>query len=152
MSDAGVKYVYLGTELGGRPDADEFYDDDGHVCYDRVARSPIFLGGLERLERGIRRFRVAVMCSEEDPKVCHRFRLISRVLAQRGTEVRHIRGDGSIQTDAELRVTEFTQSSLFDAAEDASWKSLQSVSRRKRPRSSSDSSAATESDGSSTCD
>lgn len=62
---AGIKYVFLGRELGGRPDGDEFYDDDGHVLYGRVSRSPLFLAGIDRLERGLGQHRVAIMCSEE---------------------------------------------------------------------------------------
>ncbi len=31
LAAAGVEYVFLGKELGGRPDGDEFYDDEGHV-------------------------------------------------------------------------------------------------------------------------
>ena len=35
---------------------------------------------------GIRQYRVALMCSEEDPAECHRNLLVSRVLAERGLE------------------------------------------------------------------
>src|ERR1700688_133787 len=42
LSRAGMKYVDLGRELGGRPDGQQFYDADGHVLYDRVAASEKF--------------------------------------------------------------------------------------------------------------
>ena len=45
----GVRYVYLGEELGGRPPTDDFYDAEDHVLYSRVAVAPFFLRGLERL-------------------------------------------------------------------------------------------------------
>src|SRR5260370_22867935 len=48
----GIRYVFLGRELGGRPDGDEFYDDQGHVLYDRVAETELFQEGVLRLERG----------------------------------------------------------------------------------------------------
>src|SRR5258708_26477844 len=35
----GIRYVFLGRELGGRPGGDEVYDDLGHVLYDRVAET-----------------------------------------------------------------------------------------------------------------
>jgi uncharacterized protein (DUF488 family) len=54
VQEAGVRYLYLGRELGGRPDGDEFYDSDGHFLYDRVAATSLFQEGLSRLERGIR--------------------------------------------------------------------------------------------------
>jgi len=139
--DAGIRYLFLGKELGGRPDGEEFYDDDGHVLYWRVAESALFLEGLRRLEKGMVKYRVALLCSEEDPASCHRRLLIGRVLAARGIVLDHIRGDGRIQTEAELQVEEEQrrtkgQGSLFERREDKTWRSTQSVSR-KGPRQSS---------------
>src|SRR5258708_7400802 len=37
--EMGCKYLYLGKELGGRPEDRQFYDPDGHVLYGRVAAS-----------------------------------------------------------------------------------------------------------------
>src|SRR5919201_5780422 len=62
-----IRYLFLGKELGGRPNGDEFYDADGYVRYDLVAESPLFRAGLARLEQGIGKYRVAAMCAEEDP-------------------------------------------------------------------------------------
>src|SRR3982750_1940520 len=56
----GFKYGFLGRELGGGPGGEEFYDDEGHVLYGRVAASPLFAAGLERLERGLDDYRVAI--------------------------------------------------------------------------------------------
>ena len=67
LNEAGIQYVFLGAELGGRPDGDEFYDPDSHVLYGRMAETPEFKAGLSRLLDGTKRFRVAMMCSEEDP-------------------------------------------------------------------------------------
>src|SRR3972149_5433068 len=41
----GIKYLYLGEELGGRPKPLDFYDREGHVLYRLVAESPLFLRG-----------------------------------------------------------------------------------------------------------
>ena len=98
----GIGYVFLGRELGGRPDGDEFYDDEGHVLYDRVAETELFQEGVSRLEKGIREYNVAMLCAEENPAACHRRLLIGRVLLSRGIQVDHIRGDGRIQTEAEV--------------------------------------------------
>jgi uncharacterized protein (DUF488 family) len=132
---AGIKYVFLGRELGGRPDGDEFYDDDGHVLYGRVSQSPLFLSGIERLKRGLRQHRVAITCSEEDPTDCHRRLLVTRVLLDEGVVVRHVRGDGRVQGDAELGG--FGQGDLFNGFEEAAWRSTRSVSPRSAPISSS---------------
>ena len=139
---AGIKYLYLGRELGGRPAEPGFYDACGHVRYDLVAKSAAFVGGIERLVRGIAEHRVALMCNEEDPSECHRRLLVGRVLAEHGVAVRHIRGDGRIQSEQDLADQEAKhehatsqQEFAFAVKEEPEWKSTRSVSRagpRKR--------------------
>jgi uncharacterized protein (DUF488 family) len=136
LQDAGIRYLYLGRELGGRPKGAEFYDSEGHVLYDRVAATSIFQEGLARLERGIREYNVALLCGEENPAACHRRLLIGRVLLDRGIQVEHIRGDSRIQTEQEVAAEadpDRDQLSLFQKAEAESWKSIPSVLRKKRP-------------------
>ena len=132
----GINYLYFGRELGGRPDKEELYDDNGYVLYSDWARSPLFLEGIERLEHGVVTYRIAMMCSEESPSQCDRHLLIAPVLAHRGIQVAHIRGDGTIQYEADLRRDEH-QPSLFVSSEGVVWKSLRSVSRRRLQRNSS---------------
>ncbi len=113
---AGLAYLHLGAELGGRPSDASLYEN-GQVRYDRVARSAAFRGGLARLEEGTRRYRVAVMCAEEDPRRCHRRLLITPALQADGFEVEHLRGDGSAISDADLARAEgprVEQAGLFD--------------------------------------
>lgn len=141
---AGIRYVFLGDSLGGRPDDPRCYDVDGRVLYGRIAESPAFQAGVDRLLGGAAQMRVALLCGEEDPAGCHRRLLIGRVLRERGVQVIHLRGDGRAQTEEELaRDEEFRrtggQLSLFDTREPEAWKSTRSVSPRKAPPSSSDS-------------
>lgn len=136
LQDAGIRYLYLGRELGGRPEGDEFYDDEGHVLYDRVAATCLFQEGLARLERGIREYNVAMLCAEENPAECHRRLLVGRMLLDRGVRVEHIRGDGRIETEEEFAAQtdpDRDQLSLFGKAEAEPWKSIPSVLRKKRP-------------------
>jgi len=140
LQAAGIRYLYLGRELGGRPEGDEFYDEAGHVLYDRVASTSLFQEGLSRLERGIREYTVALVCAEENPAECHRRLLICRVLLDRGIRVEHIRGEGRVQTEQEVAAEadpNRDQLSLFQKVEAEPWKSIPSVLRRKRPDSSS---------------
>jgi uncharacterized protein (DUF488 family) len=143
LSESGIRYVFLGKELGGRPEADQLYDPDGHVLYGRLAETNEFADGLERLLDGAQRFRVAVMCSEEDPAECHRFLLITRVLYGMGIRVGHIRGDGTSQrtedvpTFRDWSVPGHEQVSLFDESARSPWRSTRSVSRRSPQQSSS---------------
>jgi uncharacterized protein (DUF488 family) len=141
LRDAEVTYVFLGGELGGRPDEDEYYDDQDHVLYWRLAESPRFLEGIGRLEAGIERFRVAIMCSEDDPIGCHRRLLVGRVLAVRGIAVEHIRGSGIVETEEQVASREAAarpQLALFDEPEEVTWRSIRSVSRSARPGTSSE--------------
>jgi uncharacterized protein (DUF488 family) len=139
LGEAGILYVPLGSQLGGRPRGDDFYDANGHVLYDRVAASELFRQGIERLKKGVDGYVVALMCGEEDPAGCHRRLLIGRVLLEEGFSVDHIRGDGRIQPDNELEVEpESTpQLSLFEAVQVPAWKSIPSVSLKRRQSSSS---------------
>jgi uncharacterized protein (DUF488 family) len=143
LTAAGVRYLFMGDQLGGRPTGGEFYDAEGHVRYDRVAASEVFLAGVERLKRGSATHRVAMMCSEEDPTVCHRYLLIAPVLAGRGIAVRHIRGDGRIEEDAALRAEAARQRDdgqrlLFEVQEAPPWRSLRSVLPKNEPPDSSE--------------
>jgi uncharacterized protein (DUF488 family) len=136
-----IEYIYLGKELGGRPEGDRFYDEDGRVFYSRVAESTFFLRGLERLNNAIRRFRLALLCSEENPSICHRRLLIARVLRAHGIAVDHIRGDGSLQSEEKLleeeseKIAADAQLPLFEHSWTSEWKSIPSVLPRKRQSS-----------------
>ena len=132
--DNGIRRLFLGFELGGRPTAEEFYDADGRVDYARIKRSQSFLDGIKQLESSIRDHKIALLCSEEDPVGCHRRLLVGHVLGERGLVVRHIRGDGSVQTEGEASGD---QPVLFPDTEVSVRKSIRSVLRRKRRPGSS---------------
>ena len=139
---AGFKYLFMGQELGGRPDGAGFYDAEGRVLYGEVEKSDSFKSGIARVETGIRRYRVALLCSEEDPAGCHRRLLVGRVLAERGVALLHIRGDGRIEREDRVRAAhderDDGQLPLFaDMDETREWKSIRSVlPKDQRPASS----------------
>jgi uncharacterized protein (DUF488 family) len=90
LAAARIRYVYLGDQLGGRPADPDCYVD-GKVDYDRVKTKPFFQEGITRLENAFRQQHVlALMCSEGKPEECHRSKLISPALIERGVLVRHI--------------------------------------------------------------
>ena len=135
LSGRGIGYLFLGNELGGRPDGEEFYDSEGRVDYELLECSGSFLDGISRLEGEIPARAVALLCSEEDPAGCHRRLLVGRALGERGFVVRHIRGDGSLRTEGE---DAGAQPVLFTEAEVGPRKSIRSVSRKRRRPSSSE--------------
>ena len=142
-TNAGIRYIFFGDTLGGRPPERAFYDEAGRVRYDLVAASERFAGGVEKLLRGVRRgLRVALLCSEENPLVCHRQLLVGRVLeTQHGVAMQHLRADGVVQTTIEAHGPA-TQQSLFDGTGekgvDKEWKSIPSVLHKRTPRGSLD--------------
>ncbi len=75
----GVRYVYLGKELGG-------YRRQGYEAYMQSAE---FTRGVEVLEAVSRGTRAALMCSERLPWKCHR-RFIASALEGRRWRVIHI--------------------------------------------------------------
>ncbi len=97
----GIAYVFLGKELGGRPKGDEFYTD-GVADYEKMAKSDMFRKGLERVEQGARKYRIAMMCSERSPLDCHRCLLVGRALAERGVTVYHLLPDGETVAQPEI--------------------------------------------------
>jgi uncharacterized protein (DUF488 family) len=133
LAAAGVRYLFLGRELGGRPEGDEYYDAEGHARYDLVAASAPFLEGITRLLRGIEQFRVAMLCAEEDPTHCHRRLLVGRVLEERGVAILHIRGDGRVESEDAVRAAEEQgtgsgQLALFEAPRTPQpWRSVQAI-------------------------
>lgn len=104
----GIKYVFVGEQLGGRPQTDSCYDEEGRVDYCRLAQEPYFLDGIQRLETAIAKdIDFVLMCSELRPEQCHRSKLIGKVLEEHGIRLRHIDADGSVvdQTSVIERIT-----------------------------------------------
>ena len=101
---ADIHYVFLGDELGARRAEREAYLD-GIAHYERVAKLPAFQTGLERVRKGARKFRLALMCAEKDCLECHRTVLVCRHL-RRDLNIAHIQDDGSLEVhrDAEARL------------------------------------------------
>ena len=99
LEGVGIRYLFLGAELGGRPANAEYYDASGRVVYSQLRKDAAFQSAITRLETGMERFRIALLCGEEDPAHCHRRLLIGRVLVERGHEMTHIRGDGRIEAE-----------------------------------------------------
>lgn len=92
----GIKYVFLGRELGARSDDPACYVA-GRVQYGRLAATALFRSGIERVEGGAAEYRIALMCAEKEPLDCHRTVLVARALAEDGFEIQHIHADGKLE-------------------------------------------------------
>ena len=93
-----ISYLFLGEELGGRPDDADAYRPDGVVDYAARRKSYAFQSGVERLLKKLEGQSVAMMCAEEDPLECHRFLMICPELVKLGIQPLHIRKGGQIET------------------------------------------------------
>ncbi|MBM3495680.1 MAG: DUF488 domain-containing protein, partial [Armatimonadetes bacterium] len=107
LEQAGLRYLYEGKALGGRPEdpacyrkgvmppeGAEYLDE---VDYAAVMRAPWFLEGIERLLILADEGPTAVLCSEADPAQCHRHHLVAAYVtrAHPSVEVIHIVEKGS---------------------------------------------------------
>lgn len=98
----GIRYLFLGDALGGRPDDPTCYID-GKVDYEEVKRRPFYRQGIERLQRAFRQQqRVVLMCSEGKPESCHRSKLIGVSLAALDIPVVHIDETGAAKDQDEV--------------------------------------------------
>lgn len=116
-----IAYVYLGKELGPRSDDPQCYLD-GRVQYERIAKTPFFQEGLQRVREGIQNYRVALMCAEKDPLVCHRMILVCRHLRASEIEINHILEDGSLEENSEterrlMKLLKIQELQLFESPE-----------------------------------
>lgn len=132
---SGIDYVFMGLELGGRPDAEEMYDEKGRALYNKVAESNLFQGGIERLRKATLEHRVAVMCSEGKPDGCHRHLLVGRVLHALDIQVMNILTDGSAVSYTDM-VGDDSTVALFEMEGGEPWKSVLSV-RQESPQNNS---------------
>ena len=103
---ADIKYVFLGQELGARPQDPVCYDDNGKARYENIAATPAFSSGIQRLLKGVADHTIALMCAEQDPITCHRAILICPQLCQHlselGVDINHILKDGGLETHRQL--------------------------------------------------
>ena len=99
LAACGIEYVFLGLELGGRSDDPSCYEN-GRIRYDRVAATPSFQRGLDRVVQNAGGRPVALMCAEKEPLNCHRTLLVAQALTARGVPVAHILADGGLETHA----------------------------------------------------
>ena len=117
LRDEGIRYDFLGRELGGRSDDSSDYDESGCIRYDRLRRKPGFERGLDRVLELSARYRMALLCAERDPLCCHRFLLVAHALAERaeGPSVGHVMLTGPPPYDSGIECHERVLGLLLEA-------------------------------------
>lgn len=112
----GIRYVFLGRQLGARRSEPEAWED-GSISYDRIAQPPAFREGLDWLRDNINAHRVAIMCAEKEPLHCHRTLLICRHLREE-SPIRHILADGTLESHEDLEQRLLVEAGLNDRQKD----------------------------------
>jgi len=117
LQAAGIMYMFLGKELGARPEDPCCYEG-GFVNFQKIAKRKEFKQGIERLLADISQYRIAMMCAEKDPLQCHRTILISRHLKKHNVQIKHILADSNIEEhiEAERRLVKMLKAepALFE--------------------------------------
>lgn len=109
LDESGIKYVFMGDNLGGLPQDRSCYDFNGKVIYTEITKKEFFKKGLERLivahEKGIP---LVIMCSETKPEECHRSKLVGQELLKNHISLKHIISDHVVKSQ-ETIMTELTK-------------------------------------------
>jgi len=100
----GYVYVYMGEQLGGRPNQADCYTES-KVDYAKLRQKDFFKRGIARLlESQQQGLTVCLLCAEGQPTECHRTLLVGRALTDAGVLVEHFLPNGSVQTQAQVLV------------------------------------------------
>lgn len=115
FASSGLKYIFMGDRLGGKPPQPEVYDGE-RLDADKLLQQDWFLEGLDRLERAAQDEgkTLLLMCGCTKPHECHRGRILGPILDDRGIEQVHVLPDGSTMTQAQVdQLTGRDQLKLF---------------------------------------
>jgi uncharacterized protein (DUF488 family) len=103
LESANVRYVFLGRELGARREEQECYLE-GRADYGLIAKTAAFQEGLSRLQHGLLKMRIALLCAEHDPLTCHRTILVCRHLRAKCSSIQHILRDGRLEPNQQTEI------------------------------------------------
>lgn len=101
LKSDGISYVFMGKELGGRPEDPNLFVN-GVANYERMSKTASYKKGIERIVSGALEHRIALVCSEAHPLDCHRCLLVGRSLIETSHEIDHILPDGSIRSQKQI--------------------------------------------------
>ncbi|MEG4583650.1 DUF488 domain-containing protein [Microcoleus sp. MOSTC5] len=102
LSSVGIQYVFLGKELGARPEDLSCYDSSGKALYDRIAATSLFAAGIQRLLKSAANYKISLICAEKDPITCHRTILVCHKVREFNLEINHILSDGTLESHQHL--------------------------------------------------
>ena len=103
LASSGIRYVFMGDQLGARPEDPACYVA-GAVDFGLLRQAASFRKGVSRLARGRQEHRICLMCAEKEPADCHRAILVGQAAHEAGIPIIHILADGSLEPHERLLV------------------------------------------------
>lgn len=86
---AGMRYVFMGEQLGGRPRNPKLYRA-GRIDPQALLAHEGYRAGVARLIAGAASHSICLLCAERDPISCHRGLYIAESLQEAGMQVLHL--------------------------------------------------------------
>ena len=102
LESVGIDYEFMGGPLGGKPADRTMYDSKGKPDYQKMRSLDEFQDAIDQLAGMASRRITVILCSEEDPTLCHRRLLLGPSLEAAGCEALHIRSDGAVHNNGQL--------------------------------------------------
>ncbi len=102
LESMGIDYEFMGRPLGGRPEDPSMYDPEGKPDYGKMSTIAEFQIAIDELVSVASQSRTVVLCSEGDPKLCHRRLLLGPPLQAAGLKLLHIMRDGGVSVELEV--------------------------------------------------
>ena len=103
---AAMQYLYLGDSVGGRAEGPSSTTRMGVCSTIKWPPPPRFSTASNGCCADCARIAWRSSAAKKIRPSCHRRLLVGRVLAERGVELMHIRGDGRVQSETELAADE----------------------------------------------
>lgn len=104
LGQQGIRYVFMGEQLGGRPADPDCYSGE-KVDYEKIKVKGWYQEGIGRITNAFQQQRrVVLMCSEGKPENCHRSKLLGVSLTDLNIPVAHIDENNQLKTQVEVIV------------------------------------------------
>ena len=111
----GINYVFLGKELGARPENLSCYVQ-GKAVYEKIAATEAFKTGIQRILKGAENYKIALMCAEKDPLTCHRSILVCQHLRHFDLNINHILKNGELESHQHLEERMLAKTGLTEVS------------------------------------
>src|ERR1700685_4174117 len=97
-----------------------------------MAVEPTFGDAIDWLLHSASEQRIALLCSCGQPHECHRRILVGKVLCYRGAELCHILPGGDVTSERTVELRDDHAQDMLFGHDELPWRSIRSVSPRRR--------------------